>query len=75
MVKVIHSAFDGGISTPPIIDTRYLNLGIPYDNYPFMFEPVFAMPSIFNRHAKFMGFEKINLRWMKPDGKGGLVPQ
>jgi hypothetical protein len=59
------------------------------DGQPYVDEPVYCKPlpvSELDRHMAFIfnrklpepilvAYQKVNLRWMKLDGKGGLVPR
>ena len=59
------------------------------DGQPYYDEPVYCNPlpiSQLDRHMAFIfkrklpepilvAYQKVNLRWMTPDGKGGLVPR
>jgi len=62
-------------AAPPIIDTEWLNTGIPADGYPHVFEPVYQQESIVQLRParRFVGFEKVGLRWMIQNESGALV--
>ena len=59
------------------------------DRQNYVDEPVYAKPkpvpaldraiaTVFGRTQPgviLLGYERVRLRWMKPDGKGGLVPR
>lgn len=62
---------------------------IEEEGQPYVDEPMYAQPKVVSMIEKsvasasgrrlaspiFIGYERVYLRWMKPDGKGGLVPK
>lgn len=64
---------------PPFVDTENLNQSVSYLGCPQVFDAVFEDRTILHCEEapkrRFVGFEKVQLRWMKPDGYGGLIPR
>lgn len=82
MPLAIWCCFNGEADlVPPIVDTPNLNRRPLCDGWPQISEPIFEEKCIFHQtfpagaQKRFVGWERVNLRWMKPDGKGGLVPR
>lgn len=63
---------------------------IEHDGQPYVDDPIYAHPkpvsamegsigAAFNNLRKqkaiVTGYERVKLRWLKPDGKGGLIPR
>ena len=69
--------------------TNKLKITIEHEGQGYVHEPVYCDPlpiSELDRHMAvifkrklpepiLIAYQKVNLRWMKPDGKGGLVPR
>ena len=66
-------------SVPLIIDTDYFRTGIEREGQTYRYEPVFQQPTVLalvpSTKPRFMGWERVGLRWLKPDGNGGLTPR
>lgn len=69
LAELLEHAQSNDGSAPPIADGGDLNATVTNDQCTRVFEPVFDSAN------RFQGWEEIGLRWMKPDGKGGLVPR
>ena len=66
------------------IKTNITHVGQPYVDEPCYCNPLPAsqldrhMAVIFKRKLPepiLVAYQKVNLRWMKPDGNGGLIPR
>lgn len=79
MAKLVEWVYNDVPGAPPYDDTESFNTGIPCDGYPFVFDAVVERPTILhldpNAQPRHIGYERIKLRWVKPNANGEMVPR